>query len=151
NDDLIVATHGRSFWVLDDITPLRQIDATTADLPAHLFAPRPAYRLHYPDQVDSRHPVGENPPPGAIIDYYFKSAPKGEVTIQIFDSKGKQVRRLSSIESKEDIQPPEWPDQIREAKTIPASAGMNRYVWNLRYDDPIKVPGAFYSGNGPRG
>ena len=151
NDDLIVATHGRSFWVLDDITVLRQIDATTAELPVHLFAPELAYRLHYPDQVDSRRPVGDNPPPGAIIDYYFKSTPTGEVTIQIFDSQGKLVRRLSSIEDKEDIQPPEWPDQIREVKTIPASAGMNRYVWNLRYDDPVKVPGAFYSGNGPRG
>ena len=151
NDDLIVATHGRSFWVLDDITPLRQLDATTADASAHLFTPSPAYRMHYPDQVDSRHPVGENPPSGAIIDYYLKDAPKGEVTIQIYDSKGKLVRRLSSVENQEDIQPPEWPDQVREVKTIPTAAGLNRYVWNLRYDDPVKVPGAFYSGNGPRG
>ncbi|HZS48854.1 MAG TPA: glycosyl hydrolase [Blastocatellia bacterium] len=151
NDDLVVATHGRSFWVLDDITPLRQIDANTANSASHLFTPAAAYRLHYPDQVDSRHPVGENPPAGAIIDYYFKEAPKSEVTIQIYDGKGKLVRKLSSVENKEDIQPPEWPDQVREVKTIPANAGLNRYVWNLRYDDPVKVPGAFYSGSGPRG
>jgi len=151
NDDLVVATHGRSFWVLDDITPLRQIDAKTASAEMFLFTPRQAQRLHYPDEVDRHHPVGENPPPGAIIDYYFKAEPKGEVRLQIFDSSGKLVRTLSSVGKKEDEQPPEWPDQIKEVKTIPASEGMSRCIWNLRYDDPVKVPGAFYSGVGPRG
>ncbi len=151
NDDLVVATHGRSFWVLDDITPLRQIDAGTGNADLFLFAPEKAVRLHYPDEVDRRRPVGDNPPPGAIIDYYFKTAPKGEVTLQILDSLGKTVRGLSSVERMEDEQPPEWPDQVKEVKTIPAAAGMNRYTWNLRYDDPVKVPGAFYSGVGPRG
>jgi photosystem II stability/assembly factor-like uncharacterized protein len=151
NDDLVVATHGRSFWVLDDITPLRQINAKTADEEMLLYVPQQAVRLHYADEVDRRRPVGENPPPGAIIDYYFRVAPKGEASLQVFDSHGKLVRSLSSVEKKEEEQPPEWPDQVKEAKTIPAQAGMNRCVWNLRYDDPIKVPGAFYSGVGPRG
>jgi DNA-binding FrmR family transcriptional regulator len=151
NDDLVVATHGRSFWVLDDITPLRQIDAKTASAEMFLFTPRQAQRLHYPDEVDRHLPVGENPPPGAIIDYYFKAEPKGEVRLQIFDSSGKLVRTLSNVGKKEDEQPPEWPDQIKEVKTIPASEGMSRCIWNLRYDDPVKVPGAFYSGVGPRG
>jgi len=151
NNDLVAATHGRSFWVLDDLTPLRQIDANTGNAEMLIFVPQPAYRLHYPSERDSRRPVGENPPPGAIIDYYFKAAPKGEVTLEVFDSAGKPVRTLSSIEKKEAEQPPEWPDQVKEMKTIPASAGMQRFVWNLRYDDPTKVPGAFYSGAGPRG
>ncbi len=151
NNDLAAATHGRSFWVLDDITPLRQIDANSAALESILFKPQPAIRMHFPDQVDRRRPVGDNPPPGAILNYYFKSAPKDEVTLQIFDSKGGLVRTLSSKEKKEDEQPPEWPDQVKEVKTIPAAAGLNRFVWNLRYDDPVKVPGAFYSGSGPRG
>jgi photosystem II stability/assembly factor-like uncharacterized protein len=151
NNDLVVATHGRSFWVLDDITPLRQVGADMATAEMFLFVPQTAYRLLYPDEVESRGPVGQNPPPGAIIDYFFKAAPKGEVTLQIFDSRGKLVRSFSSLEKKEDEQPPEWPDQIKEVKVIPASAGLNRYVWNLRYGDPIKVPGAFYSGVGPRG
>jgi hypothetical protein len=137
--------------VLDDLTPLRQIDANTGNAEMLIFVPQPAYRLHYPSERDSRRPVGENPPPGAIIDYYFKAAPKGEVTLEVFDSAGKPVRTLSSIEKKEAEQPPEWPDQVKEMKTIPASAGMQRFVWNLRYDDPTKVPGAFYSGAGPRG
>src|SRR5205807_5866934 len=67
------------------------------------------------------------------------------------DSAGKLVRSLSSREKKEAEQPPEWPDQVKEVTTIPASTGMNRYAWNLRWEPPIKIPGAFYSGNGPEG
>jgi hypothetical protein len=116
-----------------------------------LFAPAPAYRLHYPGEGPGRRPVGENPPAGAIIDYFFRTAPKGEVTLQITDAEGKPVRTLSSIEKKETEQPPEWADQVKETKTLPAAAGMQRFVWNLRYEDPVKVPGAFYSGLGPHG
>ena len=95
--------------------------------------------------------MGDDPPLGAIIDYYFHGAPKDEVRLEILDSTGKLVRSLSSKEKKEDEQPPEWPDQIREVTTIPAAAGMNRYAWNLRWEPPVKIPGAFYSGNGPQG
>ena len=149
-EDLLVATHGRSFWVLDDITPLRQIDPA-AHPEMVLYKPQTVLRLHYPDAVDRRGPVGDNPPPGAIFDYYFKSAPKDEVKLEIYDSKGKLVRSLSSKEKKEAEQPPEWPDQVKEVTTIPASAGMNRYAWNLRWEPPVKIPGAFYSDLGPQG
>ena len=151
DDDLVVATHGRSFWVLDDLTPLRQINAQLAQADMTLYQPETAVRLHYPDEIDSRQPAGTNPPPGAIIDYYFKEAPKGEVTLEILDGRGKPIRHLSSKENKEDEQPPEWPDQVRTPKTIPAKEGMNRFAWDLRYDHPVLTPGAFYAGNGPRG
>ena len=151
DDDLIVATHGRSFWVLDNITPLRQIDASSANSEMILYKPEPALRLHYPDAIERRGPVGDDPPMGAIIDYYFKTPPKDEVKLEIFDGSGKLVRSLSSREKKGEEQPPEWPDQIREVTTIPAGAGMNRYAWNLRWTDPVKIPGAFYTGVGPRG
>jgi photosystem II stability/assembly factor-like uncharacterized protein/DNA-binding FrmR family transcriptional regulator len=150
-DDLVAATHGRAFWVLDDITPLRQIDQKSASADMVLYKPEPALRLHYPDQIERRGPVGDVHPLGALIDYYFKTAPKEEVKLEIFDSTGKLVRSLSSKEKKEDEQPPEWPDQVREVTTIPASAGMNRYAWNLRWESPLKIPGAFYTGVGPRG
>ncbi|HST77346.1 MAG TPA: hypothetical protein VLN58_02545, partial [Verrucomicrobiae bacterium] len=150
-DDLIVATHGRSFWVLDDITPLRQIDAGSVNSDMILFKPETALRLHFPDQVDRRGPVGDNPPPGAIISYYFKNAPKDEVKLEVFDKTGKLVRSLSSKEKKGFEQPPEWPDQVKEVTTIPASAGMNRYAWNLRWEAPVPIPGAFYSDQGPQG
>src|SRR3989441_12058823 len=151
DDDLIVATHGSSFWVLDDITPLREINEGSANSEMVLYKPRPAVRLHLPEAIERRGPVGDNPPPGAIIDYYFRTAPKDEVKLEMFDSAGKLVRSLSSKEKKDDEQPPEWPDQIRELTTIPAAAGMNRYAWNLRWEPPVKIPGAFYSGNGPQG
>ena len=151
DDDLVVATHGRSFWVLDDLTPLRQINAQLAQADMTLYQPQTAYRLHYPEEIDSRQPAGANPPSGAIINYYFKDAPKGEVTLEILDAQGKLVRRLSSVESKDDAQPPEWPDQVEAPKTIPAKAGMNRFAWDLRYDEPVQTLGAFYYGSGPRG
>lgn len=151
DDDLVVATHGRSFWVLDDVTPLRQVNDQIAHSNMKLYAPQTAVRLHYPDDIDTRQPAGTNPPPGAIIDYYFKQAPEGEVTLDILDSHGNLVRHLSSKENKADEQPPEWPDQVQTPKTIPAKEGMNRFAWDLRYSDPIQTPGAFYTGSNPRG
>src|SRR5437763_4896248 len=151
DDDLVVATHGRSFWVLDDVTPLRQAGAQSAAADMILYQPQTALRLHYPDEFDKRQPVGDNPPPGAIIDYYFKTAPKEEVSLEILDSSSKVVRHLSSKEKKEGEQPPEWPDRVERAKTIPPNEGMNRFAWDLRYNDPIQIPGAFYFGVGPKG
>lgn len=151
DDDLVVATHGRSFWVLDDITPLRQVNAQSAQADMILYQPQTALRLHYPTEFDKRQPVGDNPPPGAIIDYYFKSAPKDEVTLDILDAQGKLVRHLSSQEKKEGEQPPEWPDRQERAKTIPANEGMNRFAWDIRHNDPVQIPGAFYPGDGPKG
>ncbi|MGC2694193.1 MAG: glycosyl hydrolase [Candidatus Angelobacter sp.] len=150
-DDLIVATHGRAFWVLDDITPLRQLDSLAAVPEMFLYTPQTAVRLHLPTDIERRGPVGDNPPPGAIIDYYFKTAPKEEVKLEVIYSNGKVVRTLSSKEKKGEEQPPEWPDQVKEITTIPAAAGMNRYAWNLRWEPPVKIPGAFYSGIGPQG
>ncbi len=148
-DDLVVATHGRAFWILDDLTPLRQ--ATQAHGEAILYKPQTALRLHYPDEVDTRRPVGENPPAGALIDYVFKTKPAGEVTIDIINSDGKIVRHLTSTHSNKSEQPPEWPDRIVPNDKIPADAGMNRLVWDLRSTDPAQIPGAFYSGSEPRG
>ena len=108
-------------------------------------------RLHYPEEFDKRQPAGDNPPTGAMIDYYFKSAPKDEVTLDILDAQGKVLRHLSSKEKKENEQPPEWPDRVEAPKTIPAKEGMNRFAWDLRYNEPIQIPGAFYSSTGPRG
>jgi hypothetical protein len=151
DDDLVVATHGRSFWVLDDITPLRQLSPQLAQAETILYQPQTALRLHYPEEIDRKQPAGDNPPAGAVIDYYFKTAPKDEVTLDIVDGHGTLVRHLSSKEKKEAEQPPEWPDRVERVKTIPANEGMNRFAWDLRYNDPVQIPGAFYSDDGPRG
>ncbi|MHB8528026.1 MAG: WD40/YVTN/BNR-like repeat-containing protein, partial [Caulobacteraceae bacterium] len=147
-EDLIAATHGRGFWILDDLTPLRQATAAASMV---LYAPAPAVRLYYPDQVNNRRPVGENPPAGAIIDYVLESTPAGEATIDILDERGSVIRHLSSATTRKHEQPPEWPDQIIKSDMIPAHAGMNRFVWDLRMDDPVQIPGAFYEGEAPRG
>ncbi len=148
-DDLVAATHGRAFWILDDVTPLRQAQAA-AEKPV-LYAPASAVRLYYPDEVNTRRPVGENPPAGAIIDYVLDGAPSSELTIDILDAKGELVRHLSSTKTNKEVQPPEWPDKIVVSDLIPAHAGMNRMVWDLRWDDPVQIPGAFYEDQAPRG
>jgi photosystem II stability/assembly factor-like uncharacterized protein len=150
-DDLVVATHGRSFWILDDVTPLRQVAAASAAAGPFLYTPQTGYRLYYPDEVDARPPVGQNPPSGVLIDYYLPSPARGALTMDIVDAKGNVVRHLSSVKSKKAEQPPEWPDQVHPTDTLPAEQGMNRFVWNLRYDDPAQIPGAFYAGLEPRG
>jgi hypothetical protein len=151
DDDLVAGTHGRAFWVLDNVTALRQLTAQSAPNESMLYQPQTALLLNYPTAFDKRQPVGDNPPPGAMIDYYFKVAPKDEVTVEILDSQGRLVRHLSSKEKKENEQPEEWPDLVKAVKTIPAEEGMNRFAWDLRYDDPVQTPGAFYAGEGPRG
>jgi hypothetical protein len=147
--DLVAATHGRGFWILDDLTPLRQA-VVGADGPV-LYAPEPAVRLYYPDQVDSRRPVGQNPPAGAIIDYVLPKGAQGEVTLDILDAEGRLVRHLSSTKTDKQVQPQEWPDQIITSGLISAEAGMNRVVWDLRMNDPVQIPGAFYEDQAPRG
>jgi photosystem II stability/assembly factor-like uncharacterized protein len=150
-DDIVVATHGRGFWILDDITPLRQIDVSSAEADTILFKPQKAYRLYFPFEVDKRRPVGENPPAGALIDYYLKSKPSGEVTLDIFDADGHEVRHVSDRESEQDRQPEERPNMLEPTDTIPAHPGLNRFVWDFRYDAPTAIPGAFYSYVPPLG
>ena len=150
-DDLAVATHGRAFWILDDVTPLRQVAAAQTASDVYLYTPETGYRLYYPDQVDMRPPVGENPPSGILIDYYLPSKPNAALTMDIVDAKGQLVRHLTSVKSNKQEQPPEWPDQVHPTDTLPTEPGMNRFVWNLRYDDPAQIAGAFYAGLPPRG
>ncbi|HVN43816.1 MAG TPA: hypothetical protein VMT66_01095 [Steroidobacteraceae bacterium] len=151
DSDLVVATHGRSFWILDDVTPLREVGAARAAAGAHLYTPATGYRLYYPDQVDARPPAGQNPPPGTLIDYYLPAAANGPLTLEIIDANGTVVRHLTSAKPQQAEQPPEWPDQVHAMTTLPAAAGMNRFVWDLRYDEPVQIPGAFYAGLPPRG
>ncbi len=149
DDDLAVATHGRAFWILDDLTPLRKLAPADVDADAKLYPPRPAYRLRFPDALDRRQPAGENPPPGAIVYYYLKAAPKDEVKLEILDAQGSVIKTYSSVKKEEDAGPAEWPDVQHQSKTLPAEAGLNRFYWDLRYEDPVTVPGTFYEADIP--
>ena len=144
--DLIVATHGRSFWILDDITPLEQITEAVASSPTRLFKPEVAYRVRRDTNTDTPlpadEPAGENPPDGAVIDYYLDGPASGTVTLEILDSRDKLVRRYSSTDqpevTEEELQkqliPLYW---IRMPRILSASAGMHRWLWDLRYPVPL--------------
>jgi hypothetical protein len=142
DDDIAVGTHGRSFWILDNITPLRQLADSVASAEAHLFRPALATRFKWDKWTDTplppEEPAGQNPPDGAMLDYYLKSAANGPVTLTVEDSAGKTIRSFSSTDTPE--QPVEGrniPDYwIRLPQVLSTAAGMHRFVWDLRYPAP---------------
>ena len=142
NDGLVLATHGRAFWILDDVSPLRQYSDEIAKHDVHLYTPATAMRFQSPsDDGDSaRHVlVGENPPAGALIYYFFKEKPKSETTIEILDSAGSVIRKYSSNKT-EELEEPLTPEDKKPEKQIKAEAGLNRFVWDLRYTGSSRVP-----------
>lgn len=144
-DDLIVGTHGRSFWILDNITPLRQLNDEVAKSSVQLFAPQEALRWRWNRNPDTPLPpevsAGDNPPDGAIIDYTLSSHAKGPVTLEIRDAHGELVRRYTSTDkppSREKIAaeypiPMYW---VRPTQILSAEEGMHRFLWDLRYEPP---------------
>ena len=149
-NDLVISTQGRSFWILDDITPLQQMTDAVAAEPAHLFKPREAVRYRYRASFGldeaARSPsedAPQYPPAGAMIDYWL-SAPTGRVTLDILDAKGAVVRTYSA-------------DSARTAaggrgagSGLPANAGMNRFIWDMTYPGPTGAAGGG-GGFGGRG
>jgi photosystem II stability/assembly factor-like uncharacterized protein len=141
-NDLVVATHGRSFWILDDISPLRELTAQTASASVHLFRPAPAFRVRKNEGRDTplppETPAGKNPPAGAIIDYSLNSLPDGEVTLEISDRAGRLVRKYSSNDPQRPLDetqafPTYW---FRPPAPLSKRVGLNRFVWDLRYERP---------------
>jgi photosystem II stability/assembly factor-like uncharacterized protein len=139
-DDVVVGTHGRSFWILDDVTPLRQLKLKMASAGVHLFAPQTAYRVRWNVNTDTplppEEPAGQNPPDGAILNYYLKSPAPDPVTLEIFDADGNLVRRFASTDQPEAVNPKElaiptyW---IRPSQILSSEAGSHRFVWDLHY------------------
>jgi len=139
-DDLIVATHGRGFYVLDDVAPLRQMSTDVARADAWLFAPSPAVRVRPVGFTGTPMPKDEaiaaNPPPGAVIDYVLLHAPAGPVTLSILDERGALVRRYASDDKppaprgQEKRLAPEW---LVTPHVLSAAPGMHRYLWPFRH------------------
>ncbi|HWX17277.1 MAG TPA: hypothetical protein VNY07_11875, partial [Chthoniobacterales bacterium] len=138
NDDLIVATHGRGFWVLDNITPLRQLNRNQReDL---LFKPQTALRVRANLNTDTPlppdEPAGENPPDGAMIDYFLSRDASGPVTIEVKDGKGQSVRKYSSADAPVEANPKRlkipsyW---IRPLQSVSTKVGMHRFLWDMHY------------------
>jgi photosystem II stability/assembly factor-like uncharacterized protein len=127
--DLAVATHGRSFWILDDVALLHQLDADVMAEPVHLFRPRPTIRFR--DGADlvatfsSNAAAGRNPPRGVVIPFYLEAPPTGAVSLRILDGQG-EVRRFEGVSAK---------------------AGANRFVWDMRYPGATVLPDAVFQGS----
>jgi photosystem II stability/assembly factor-like uncharacterized protein len=146
DNDLVVATHGRAFWILDDVSPLRQFTDDVAKQDVHLYMPAPTYRIQAGKAAehDSLKGTGQNPPTGAVIYYYLKDArkPGTETKLEILDASGKVIRKYSSAEL-ERLEEPLDPDDKKQEKEIKPEAGLNRFVWDLRYEEAHRVPGYF--------
>jgi photosystem II stability/assembly factor-like uncharacterized protein len=149
DNDIVVGTHGRSFWILDDMTPLRQLEARSVAAETFLFKPKLTYRFRRNKNTDTplppEEPAGKNPPDGAIINYRLGSDAKAPVTLEILNAVGNVVRRFSSADSVEPIEtdlnvPTYW---IRPPQRMATSAGTHRFVWDLHYSPP-KVLGHDY-------
>jgi photosystem II stability/assembly factor-like uncharacterized protein len=128
DDDLVIATHGRGAWIMDNVSPLRQITPEIAAAPVHLFQVAPAMRNLGAALGPAREVAGEgkNPPNGVVIDYYLAQAPSEEATLTILDAAGAEIKQFSST--------------ARGPAGMPAAAGANRFVWDMTYPNPPAPP-----------
>jgi hypothetical protein len=145
-DDLVIATHGRGFWIMDNISALRQIDARDARIETRLYAPAPAIRTRIAvftgTPLPKDEPLASNPPSGGAIDYVLAQAVKKPVELSILDASGQLVRRYSSDDPAPNLDPakttsaPEW---IARRTRLATTPGMHRFVWPLRYAKPVAL------------
>jgi hypothetical protein len=164
--DLVAATHGRGFWILDDVTPLRQAAKAAAARGAYLYAPAPAVRVRFatndPTPWPPELPAGENPPPGASVDYYLPNDAAGPVTLDVLDAAGRVVRRYSSLDTAPNPDPGRDPAAYNRlcqqrpnaphcdvplywaapAMAISTRRGMHRVWWDMHYEPIASGPGA---------
>ncbi len=151
-NNLIVATYGRALWALDDISPLRDLATIASKVTAtdaYLFAPAPAVRMQWDTYTDTPLnpdvPAAVNPPDGAIIDYYLKSTPGGDIKLEVYDLAGKLVRSYSSAGAASLGYKVNVPDYwLAPAPVLPKDAGLHRFVWDLRYPDPEQLLYTYY-------
>ena len=148
-DDLVAATYGRALWILDNVTPLRQASAELAGALAHFFEPATAIRMRWDNDEETplppEFPASPNPPDGAILDYYLKDAPAGEITLEIHDAQGKLVRRYTSQAPEPEKIPYNVPDYwFGPDPVLQKTPGMHRFAWDLRYAAPASLPFSYY-------
>lgn len=145
DDDLVVATQGRAIWVLGDLALLRQVGPTTASEASHLFTPGPAYRVRFDNNKDTplapETPAGENPPQGAIIDYWLGATPRKPVLLEIRDSAGNLVRRFSSADKPAKLPADRYfaEEWTKPQPTLAATSGAHRWIWDMRWARPKAI------------
>ncbi len=155
DDDLVIATHGRAFWVLDDVSLLRQLDARSASAPVTLFPPARAWRVRPAGFTGSPmpkdEPMAKNPPSGAVIDYFLAAASPVPVVLRILGPDGGEVRRWSSADA---VKTPDVaqlqiaPNWVEPPLALSAQAGMHRFVWDFHYAAPAGLGSEFRPAEG---
>ena len=148
-DDLIAATFGRGLWILDDISPLRQLGDDPKKAPVQFFVPQAAVRVHWDNHPDTPlqrdFPSSDNPPDGALVYYYLAAPPKGSLRLEIFDDKGTRIREFSSVAAAESLAPANVPEYwFAPPPSLPITPGVNRFVWDLRMPHPTALPYGFF-------
>ncbi len=149
DNDLVISTFGRSLWILDDVTPLREMTPAVGVADVHLFTPETAVRVRWDNYEDTPFPVetpaGDNPPDGAILNYYLKNAATSELTLTIYDDKGVEVAKYSSDPKVAPLPPANVPEYWFAPPTaLTKAAGVNRFAWELRYPAPLTLPYGYY-------
>lgn len=155
DDDLVVATQGRSVWILDDLSPVRQWTPVVEKKAGHVFASPPTIRWNRHHDVTSyqRIAAGENPPDGAVISYYLKDRAKKPLTVEVFDAKGRRVVKVEGRDKKEtkaeDADDEEEDDRDQKPE-IPGDSGINRFTWDLRHQGAERIEGAKVDAGNPK-
>jgi hypothetical protein len=148
-NDLAISTFGRGMWIMDDITPLREMTPDAANADVSLFTPETGMRVRWDNYQDTPYPretpAGENPPDGVMIDYFLKTPPSRELSLTIYDEKGSEVAHFSSANKPAEHLPPNVPEYwFAPQPALTKAAGLNRFVWDLRYPAPAALPYSYY-------
>ena len=150
-DDLVASTFGRGLWILDDITPLRELSVKVTSAPVYFFKPQIALRIRWDNHEETplspEFPASPNPPDGAILDYFLKTSARGEVTLDLLDPKGNRIRHYSSdapaLPALVGNAPDVW---FAPPAVLPSSPGLHRFVWDLRAEDPLTLTYGYFGG-----
>jgi photosystem II stability/assembly factor-like uncharacterized protein len=148
-DDLVISTYGRGLWILDNISPIRQLTSEALASAVHLFEPSTALRVRWDTNQDTPLPIetpsGKNPPDGVAIDYYLKTSLADAASITILDASGNIVRKFTAVANEPKLPLPNVPEYwFSTPQPVNATSGLHRFIWNLRYDAPTVLPASYY-------
>ena len=148
-DDLVISTYGRGLWILDNITPIRQLTPEVLSSSVHLFAPATALRVRWDTYQDTPLPIetptGQNPPDGISLDYYLRASLTDEPSITIRDAGGNVVREFTGAAREPQLPPANVPEYwFATPRSVEATRGLHRFVWDLRYESPQTLPASYY-------
>jgi hypothetical protein len=150
-NDLVAATFGRGLWIVDDISPLRELSAKDFSSPVHFFKPQPAMRVRWDNNNETplvpEFPASENPPDGAILYYSLKNNVKSEMTLDVLDAKGNRIRHYSSKSAPAKLLVGNAPDYwFAPAAALDTASGLHRFVWDVRTEDPLTLTYGYFGG-----